>query len=129
SCRAGTTTPFHFGSALNGKQANCDGNSPDGMNEKGPFLKGTSKVGSYKGNDFGLFDMHGNAWQWCEDYYGPYDLPEKDPLRLAKHSEDRRVLRGGSWYEIARHCRAAFRATFAPDVRCDVGFRVAFRPD
>src|SRR5207249_4593665 len=79
---------------------------------------------------FGLFDMHGNAWQWCEDYYGPYngDLKLTDPLRTVKHSEERRVLRGGSWDYLAWYCRAACRYGVAPDNRDDIiGFRVAVR--
>lgn len=59
ACRAGTTTPFHFGKEMNGMQANCNGNYPYGTIEKGPFLKETASVGTFKPNDFGLRDMHG----------------------------------------------------------------------
>jgi formylglycine-generating enzyme required for sulfatase activity len=130
ACRAGTTTPFYFGSVLDGTQANCDGNYPYGTDVKGPYKERTTKVGDYGENKWGLCDMHGNVWQWCEDYYGPYEvLNTKDPLRSIKHSEERRVLRGGSWRFGASVCRAAChnRNNGAPDIADNVrGFRVAF---
>jgi formylglycine-generating enzyme required for sulfatase activity len=133
ACRAGTTTPFYFGSKLNGKEANCNGSSfLYGTTDKGPFKARTTKVGEYGENKWGLCDMHGNVFQWCEDYYGPYndDLKSTDPLRSVKHSEDHRVLRGGSWLYSAFDCRAARRYTLAPAYRLNyVGFRVAFRLD
>jgi formylglycine-generating enzyme required for sulfatase activity len=130
ACRARTTTPFHCGAALNGAQANCDGNSPDGTDRKGPSLERTTQVGSYPPNAWGLYDMHGNVWQWCEDYYGPYRLlPAKDPVQKQKQSENCRILRGGSWGHAASYCRAAYRYR-EPDGRYfTVGFRVAFRPE
>ena len=132
ACRATTTTPYYFGSKLNGKEANCDGNYPYGTTDKGPYKERTTKVGDYGENPWGLCDMHGNVYQWCEDYYGPYndDLKPIDPLRSVKYSEERRVLRSGSWSSVARNCRAASRGSFPPDSRDDiVGFRVAFRLD
>jgi formylglycine-generating enzyme required for sulfatase activity len=130
ACRAGTTTPFYFGSELNGKQANCCGDEPYGTTDKGPDKGRPTKVGEYGENKFGLCDMHGNVAQWCQDYYGPYDLPAKDPLRSAKHSKDLRVLRGGSWIFHACYCRAAFRTGWeASSHSTGVGFRVAFRSD
>jgi formylglycine-generating enzyme required for sulfatase activity len=131
ACRAGTTTPFSFGAELNGKQANCNGNVPYGTTDKGPYKGRTTKVGEYGENKWGLYDMHGNVYQWCEDYYGTYEgLDQKDPLRAVKPSEDRRVSRGGSWYFPATSCRAAYRYLDAPDHRFSLcGFRVAFRLD
>jgi formylglycine-generating enzyme required for sulfatase activity len=130
ACRAGTTAPFSFGSILNGKQANCLGKFPYGTEEKGPYLDRTTKGDTYGANAWGLCDMHGNVWQWCEDYYGPYDenLTKEDPLRKVKHAEERRVLRGGSWSSNASYCRAAFRGWDVPDFRSYmVGFRLCFR--
>jgi formylglycine-generating enzyme required for sulfatase activity len=131
ACRAGTTTSFSFGSVLNGQQANCDGQVPYGTTEKGPYLMRTTKVGSYGENPWGLCDLHGNVWQWCQDYYGPYeDLKVKDPLRSVRNAEERFVLRGGSWYSEAKSCRAASRDRFVLDFHDrKVGFRVAFSQD
>jgi formylglycine-generating enzyme required for sulfatase activity len=132
ACRAGTTTPFHFGGVLNGKQANCNGGFPYGTQEKGPYKDKTSAVGSYAPNAWGLYDMHGNVWQWCQDWYGPYDgLGETDPLRVYKSTVNARVLRGGSWLSYARSCRAACRFRLEPSFRVDLGYgvRVAVRLD
>ena len=133
ACRAGTTTPFSFGAELNGKQANCNGSVvPYGTTVMGPWKQRTTKVGEYGENPWGLCDMHGNVWQWCEDYYGPYndDLKATDPLRSVKYAEGRRVLRGGSWGHAGLYCRAAYRTLATPATRNEyVGFRVAFGLD
>ena len=126
ACRAGTTTPFHFGSTLNGTQANVDGNYPYGTSEKGPYLQRTTQVGSYSANAFGLYDMTGNVYEWCQDgydetFYGksPVDNPSNNP------KEGVRVLRGGSWYYIARNSRSAVRYWNTPSNRDDyIGLRV-----
>jgi formylglycine-generating enzyme required for sulfatase activity len=118
ACRAGTTTPFHFGSELNGTQANCDGNFPYGTNRKGPFVEKTTPVGTYPPNAWGLYDMHGNVWQWCSDWYGEYpEKPIKDPV--GPLSGKHRVLRGGSWFINANLCRAASRLRTFPSNRDD----------
>jgi formylglycine-generating enzyme required for sulfatase activity len=95
ACRAGTATPFHFGKALNGTQANCNGNFPSGTEQKGPSLERTCEVGrkDYPPNAWGLYDAHGNVWQWCRDWYGPYDVPGTDPERETKGSADARGFR------------------------------------
>lgn len=82
TCRAGTTTPFHFGESLSSKQANFDGSYPYGDAEEGPYLQRTCQVGSYPGNAWGLHDMHGNVWEWCADWYTPYREGEQrsDPI-------------------------------------------------
>jgi formylglycine-generating enzyme required for sulfatase activity len=133
ACRAGTTTPFHFGTALDSFQANCDGKFPYPNGIKGgPYLGRTCSVGSYPPNAFGLYDMHGNVWQWCQDWYAKScdDLSGSNAIRVNKSSEDARVLRGGSWVTRAGECRAARRLDRAPAYRDAYGgFRVAFRLD
>jgi formylglycine-generating enzyme required for sulfatase activity len=111
ACRAGTSTPVSFGEALSSREANFDGTRPYGGGAVGPFLKRTSRVGSYPANAWGLCDMHGNVWEWCADWY-----------TTGQH----RVLRGGSWNNSGHLCRSARRQKYAPDFRADnVGFRVA----
>jgi uncharacterized protein (TIGR02996 family) len=131
ACRAGTTAPFHFGAILNGTQANCNGNSPYGTKEKGPYQKRTSAVGSYRPNTFGLWDMHGNVWEWCQDGYRVTHSPDdaENPVHLEEQGSGR-VVRGGSWYDIARRCRGAHRGWFGPAYRLfTLGCRACFRLD
>jgi formylglycine-generating enzyme required for sulfatase activity len=130
ACRAGTTTPFHFGAQLNGREANTNGNYPYGTTAKGPFLQRTTTIGSYASNAFGLYDMHGNVWEWCQDWYDAdyyTGSPTDDPR--GPESGAARVLRGGSWVSDPRFCRSAYRGWFEPALRdSDTGFRVARTP-
>jgi formylglycine-generating enzyme required for sulfatase activity len=125
ACRAGTTTPFHFGSQLNGREANCDGNYPYGTTTKGTYLERPTPVGSYGANGFGLYDMHGNVWEWCSDWYAGYaSTAVDDPTGPTSGSY--RVARGGSWINYARGCRSALRLRLTPDPRISLlGFRLA----
>jgi formylglycine-generating enzyme required for sulfatase activity len=112
ACRGGASSyqVFHFGQRLSSEQANFRGTGPYGGAAKGPWLGRTCKVGSYKPNAFGLFDMHGNVWEWCSDKY------EKD--------QDFRVRRGGDWVGGGELCRSAIRRRRAPDDRrFNLGFR------
>lgn len=131
ACRAGTTTPFHFGTVLNGLQANCDGNFPYGTAQKGNYLKRTCQVGSYPPNSWGLHDMHGSVWEWCQDWYQEdyYRLKEnKDPYN--PNGDSARVLRGGSWLSVSNLCRAAARSKNGPRDRYEChGFRVVLHLD
>ena len=126
ACRAGTTTPYNFGSTLNGDKANCDGHYPYGMSS-GRFRDEPSPVGEYAPNAWGLYDMHGNVWEWCadwygEDYYG--QSPTEDPTGPAL-GEDR-VIRGGGWNSHAPGCRSAIRYWHYPSgiSSNDVGLRL-----
>jgi formylglycine-generating enzyme required for sulfatase activity len=130
ACRAGTTTPFSFGPSLNGRQANYNGNHPYGTEEKGPYVDNTTPVGKYPANAFGLYDMHGNAFQWCQDWCGDdyYSNSATDDPQGPTHGEFR-VIRGGCWYSSAVHCRSADRFSNGPANRnCYLGFRVVQVP-
>ena len=128
ACRAGTTTPFFWGGALNGDKANCDGTRPYGIEKTGVFLDRTTPVGSYAANPWGLFDMHGNVSEWCEDRYGAYPSnPVTDPRGCA--SGLLRVHRGGGWGYRAIDCRSASRHSVVVDQRyAAVGFRPVLVP-
>jgi len=128
ACRAGTETPFHFGTTLNGREANCDGNYPYGTSVKGPFLGRTTPVGSYGANAWGLHDMHGNVWEWCRDRYGDYPTGAvTDPS--GPETGSGRVVRGGCWLGGAQGCRAAPRNGFnLGSRRQPLGFRPAAVP-
>ncbi len=100
---------------LSSTQANFDGDNPGGNAAKGPYLGRPTPVGSYAPNKLGLYDMHGNVWQWCQDLYDP--------------GASARVLRGGGWGSDGGSCRAGFRNGIGPDVRSSVfGFRLAAVP-
>ena len=122
-CRAGTSTPYHFGQELNGTQANCNGNFPYGTTEKGPNLRKTSPVGSYPPNAWGLYDMHGNVWEWCQDRYDSYPKQSVTDPRGPEVGSDC-VLRGGCWISVAAICRSAYRSGYDPSIR---DFRNGFR--
>ena len=110
ACRAGTQTPFSTGDDLSSFEANFDGNRPGGAARPGPFLSRTTPVASFPTNAWGLFDMHGNVWEWCADWY-----------TRGRH----RSVRGGSWNNSGHLCRSARRQKYAPDFRADsVGFRL-----
>jgi formylglycine-generating enzyme required for sulfatase activity len=124
ACRGGATSEeecsydFYFAKPTNdlsSKEANFHGEYPFGKADKGPYLGRTTKVGSYAPNKLGLYDMHGNVWQWCED--------------LREEGGSYRELRGGSWLNSAGHCAAAFRIGYTPTfANNNLGLRLARVP-
>ena len=126
SCRAGTTTPFHFGETISTDQANYDGNHTYANGKEGVYRKKSTPVGNFPANAFGLYDMHGNVWQWCQDRYGDY--PQNDVVDpQGPVAGQYRVLRAGSWYNYPSACRSACRLSYDPGIRRSYfGFRVCF---
>jgi len=126
AARAGTKTPFAFGDCLSTDQANYNGTEPYDGCPKGRIRKTTMNVGSFKPNTWDLFDMHGNVWEWCQDWYGDYQ-EGVDPKGLP--SGTLRVVRGGGWAFPAGMCRAASRHGIKPGDRDNkLGFRLVLLP-
>ena len=120
ACRAGTTTPYAFGTTLGQWQANV-------------ASSGTTEVGSFPANAWGLHDMHGNVWEWCADHWHPNYLGAPDDGRSwidsTADEDEQRLLRGGSWFDLPRLCRSAYRLHSQPVYAYfSVGFRVVCLP-
>ncbi|MGI0488883.1 formylglycine-generating enzyme family protein [Pantanalinema rosaneae CENA516] len=139
ACRAGTTTPFHFGDTITTELANYDGTDKTyGAYDRGPkgIKRGqTTPVGSFPANAFGLYDMHGNVWEWCADHWHDNYADKPNDLKLdgntpwtSTNERANRSLRGGSWNGYPRLCRSAIRVNDHPGERLDYnGFRVVCR--
>ncbi|MDB9339970.1 MULTISPECIES: formylglycine-generating enzyme family protein [Cyanophyceae] len=136
ACRAGTTTPFHFGETITSELANYDATSIYGRGVKGTYREETTPVGSFNAaNNFGLYDMHGNVDEWClDDWHDNYEgapidgsawFNDNDNLSQ-KHGQA--VLRGGSWFDLPDYCRSASRDTNhwagRDNIDDSLGFRV-----
>jgi uncharacterized protein (TIGR02996 family) len=125
ACRAGTSTPFHFGSFPTGREANCMGKSGLAIEQEWEHLARPSVVGSYPPNAWGLHDLHGNVWEWCQDVSHPEEETGQASNRPSGEIMTRRVLRGGSWWSAAWSCRAACRSSREQSKRNSLsGFRV-----
>jgi formylglycine-generating enzyme required for sulfatase activity len=139
ACRAGTTTPFHFGKTISTDLANYRGTDWEfggtvypgnyGSGSKGEYREQTTPVGQFPPNAFGLFDMHGNVWEWCADHWHPnyQGAPTKGNAWIVGGDSSYRLLRGGSWNSYPWYCRAADRVRYAPDFCFRLfGFRVVW---
>ncbi len=128
SCRARTSTPFYFGETITSELVNFNGNSIYADAPKGIHRKETTDVGIFPPNAFGLYDMHGNVWEWCADgWHGNYNGAPTDGSAWLDRNKSLSPLRGGSWFSIPTYCRSAYRYN---NLRRDlhdfnIGFRVA----
>jgi len=133
ACRAGTSTPFHFGATLTPDLANYAGNYTYCDGPKGVDRQETTKVDSFPANPWGLYEMHGNVWEWCLDqWHGTYQGAPADGsawLDSDVIKNEHRLLRGGSWNGHPRACRSAYRYPVSPDGFLPrIGFRVCCLP-
>jgi formylglycine-generating enzyme required for sulfatase activity len=134
ACRAGTTTPFSFGEMITTELANYRGNSYNNGPE-GQRRGETTQVGTFPANAWGLYDMHGNLYEWCLDHWHDSYTEKPEDLKkdgnaswLSSDELKSRLLRGGSWNTDARYCRSAYRTVNLPVIRDDIlGFRVVCR--
>ena len=128
TCRAGTTTPFYFGDTISPEQVNYNGNYPYAGAAKGLYREKTVPVQALPANAWGLYEMHGNVWEWSQDAWQKNlgSEPVTDPLTSVAEPGASRVLRGGSWFLHGRDVRSALRPRNAPDDRNDlIGFRLS----
>jgi len=128
ACRAGSTGPFSFGETVTTDQANFHGNFPYRDGPRGIYRSETLPAASFAPNQWGLYQMHGNVWEWCADGTRGYQQASvKDPFGEAK-GESSRVVRGGSWFDVAGGARSAYRGAIPPGYRFrDLGFRFCLR--
>lgn len=118
ACRAGTSTPFNIGNKFTSFDGNINGLYPFNSNIVGPTLNRPCEVGLYRPNQFGLYDMHGNIWEWCLNSFYTYSLEKYLQINA-------KVLRGGAWNCYSRFCRSAYRCISGADVHYyDCGFRI-----
>ena len=131
ACRAGTKTPFHFGDNVTTDLVNYNGNYPYPSAPKGKYREQTTDVGIFPPNAFGLYDMHGNVWEWCEDerHENYINAPTDGSSWQSRISLGQKVLRGGCWHDYARYCRSACRLKSPCCSRnYFYGFRVVLSP-
>jgi len=127
ACRAGTTTPFHFGETISTDVANYNSDYTYGNGTKGTYRGETTKVGNFPPNAFGLYDMHGNVFELCQDvWHDSYEsAPADGSAWIEGGNQERPVLRGGSWNDAPWDCRSAYRSFLAPVfIYSGLGFRV-----
>ncbi|TVR88541.1 MAG: formylglycine-generating enzyme family protein [Saprospirales bacterium] len=128
ACRGGTTSPFNTGECLDSDQANYNGANPYGDCEAGITLGMTVQVGNYDPNDWGIHDMHGNVWEWVQDWFHIYPDSRRVNPSGPEQPEygEHKIIRGGAWNSPADMCRCARRMSGEPgDEYLFVGFRLA----
>ncbi|MBD2519306.1 SUMF1/EgtB/PvdO family nonheme iron enzyme [Nostoc sp. FACHB-973] len=126
ACRAGTTTPFHFCETITTELANYDGDYTYAFEPKGKNRQETTEVGTFPPNGFGLYDMHGNLWEWCQDsWHQSYEGAPRDGSAWIDNDNQYQILRGGSWFDSPGNCRSASRL-YGTRVYHDlgIGFRI-----
>lgn len=140
AARAGTTTPFNTQNSISDEEANYYGHYPYGIEENyfsqenletkpGTYRQTTVEVNSFKPNNWGLYNIHGNVAEWCFDYYGEYDL-ENTNNPTGPETGTLKVNRGGAWNDYAKHLRSAYRASTTPSQGIEtIGFRIARNAD
>jgi formylglycine-generating enzyme required for sulfatase activity len=132
SCRAGTTTPFNTGENISSDKVNYHGHYPYNNFKSDNYLQDTVPVYFYASNKWGIFNMHGNTYEWCLDWYNKEfyqfcKLNGKVLNPIDSNMSVDRVIRGGSWWSGAKYCRSASRYGHKPDYRdSDTGFRIVF---
>ncbi|MFN7907174.1 MAG: SUMF1/EgtB/PvdO family nonheme iron enzyme [Microcystis sp.] len=111
ACRAGTKTPFHFGETITADLANYRATETYADEPTGEYRQQTTPVGQFPPNAFGLYDMHGNVWEWCADtWHDNYEgAPTDGSVWIIYGADNRSPLRGGSWYDDPNYCRSASR--------------------
>ncbi|MEH2303573.1 MAG: SUMF1/EgtB/PvdO family nonheme iron enzyme [Nostoc sp.] len=127
ACRAGTKTPFYFGETITTDLVNYNGDYPYGSAPKGEYRQQTIDVGKFPPNSFGLYDMHGNVYEWCQDVYNHnyQGAPKNGSAWLTGKHNNMMLLRGGSWFNDGVNCRSAYRYWLARAIRYfNVGFRM-----
>jgi len=127
ACRAGTTTAFHFGETITGDLANYNATKTYADEPKGEYREETTPVGQFPPNAFGLYDMHGNVWEWCaDDWHDNYDgAPTDGSVWIENGNDNCSPLRGGSWCNHPSYCRSAYR--YYVDGRVSLYYSLGFR--